>query len=103
MSEQNRFEKREYFVIGYSDFEDLVNRVYGGSDYDFVANEKIVDGIIITYCGIGQAELSVYEIGLMDVYRARPFGKAPIARLLLRDMCNLGIIESGNYLIEVNW
>lgn len=94
--------KKTTLEIKYSDFTRLVEKVYG-QEYDFVEDMGCSNNSFKIFNGVGKDGILANE-RRRELDRFIKIGKYDyIARILLNDMCDKKIIESGNYLINVSW
>lgn len=84
------------FTVESSVFEDLVQQNYG-REYVFSADEKLTAGETRMYEGITGIVGWAEKMALMEFNRIGRYSH--LARILLEDLCNRGIIEPGDYLI----
>ena len=89
----DRFEKKEYYTIDYSDLEKLIEDVYR-KPFDFVEDSEASNGSAKAFF-IKKRELNTWD--LVDI------ADASNTRVLLIDMCNKGLLPEGNYLVSVSW
>lgn len=93
------FNKKEYICCDYSDLEDLINKTYGGNceipdmeeAHNYSSKEIKVDGLI-----------SVYQTKNEAIIREGKYPSYSLS-LIMNMLCKDGLIESGNYLINISW
>src|SRR5688572_27802165 len=92
--------KKEYFEVDSYDFEELIRNVYKQEDYSFVAD--IECGNDSQHSFVVEKNIDEYHEGKLWEFKVG--GKQGyIAGTLLNDLARKGIIEEGNYLINVCW
>lgn len=98
------FKKSEYFEIEYYELDDLVNTHYGLEGdfrYMFCCDQEAGNDTQHSF-NIKKEKLSEWEQEQLDHFiHANP--TSFVTRVVLTDLCNKGIIEPGNYLINVCW
>lgn len=94
-------EKLKVNLVNYSDFEELVKKVYG-QDYSYVADEEIGNDSYKFYQDIGSNNHFGYDENDLQDFKETGQG-IYLARSLLEDLCHLEEIGPGNYLISVCW
>jgi hypothetical protein len=97
-----KFERLEVIEVDYSDLNDLVHRVYGNKDYEFVADEEMNNDSTKLYRDVGREGVDSYEEEKLEKFKKGGI-ETYITRTLLEDMCRSGHLEPGNYLISVCW
>lgn len=95
----NRFKKVEYFEIEYHELDDIINSIYPDIDFECALDKMndscvsySIDGILNEY---DEQELLKLLEGEPQEYNSE--------QILLNDMCRKGLIEKGNYLINISW
>ena len=95
--------KKVVFATDYSDVENLIKKVYG-HDYEIMPMEEVGSSqYAATYTqNVSKMQLSDHEVEEVNGLRN---GKPHMFSLnaILSDMCNMGYIEPGEYIIDVNW
>ena len=90
-----------YIEIAYSDFDRFVSEVYGQA-FEIIAVEEAHNYCMLRFARIKKEELHEYDAKKLAEFAETGQGLF-LARIILTDMCNRGIIEPGDYLIEVFW
>jgi hypothetical protein len=92
-------QRLEFLVVDYSDFEELVQEVYG-QEYSFIEDVESGDDSSHSFREITG---EVKEYAEKSLAKFKEFGQyCFLARTLLQDLCRQGHIEAGNYLIDVS-
>lgn len=97
------FTKREYYEIEYGAFENLVNEVYGVEGFNFVETRECSNDSEYTFLA-EKKELDDYEKKELQKFinNSTHCGFCTVDSIF-DDLCNKGIIESGNYMVNVCW
>lgn len=92
-----------HFEMEFFEFEELVKRVYGHNDYEYVADIECGNDCCQSYDNVQSiGEFDEYDKRHMDEFIKTGKGSY-MAWKLLTDMCRKKIIKPGNYLISVCW
>ncbi len=95
--------KIEFLVMGYNEWDKLVQKTYGKNDYEVVVEEEANNYSCLKLMDVKRETISEYYMrGIADWISGKR-SQAPGKYQLATDMCNNGIIEPGNYLIEISW
>jgi len=91
--------KKTIIEMGYEEFEDLVDKhiIKDGTHYEYVASEELSNDSTQSYNDIN---------GTLDNFERQSLDKDDHgwkARTYLKRLCELGIIEAGDYVITVCW
>lgn len=95
--------KVEFFVMSYGEWDKLVNQTYGKWDYEVVAEEEANNYSCLKMEGVKREELADFYLRDIKDWISGENHQAPGKWQLATDMCNNGILEPGNYLIEISW
>lgn len=95
-----KHEKKTVFIVDYYDLDTFVSKVYN-QDFEFVADHE-ADNYSSYEFKIKPESIDEYHQKKIDAFVATGKG-ARLARWLMTDMCNAGLIEAGSYLIKVSW
>lgn len=92
-----------YYEVDYGVFENLVMKTYGISDYSFVADIECGNDSSHDY-SISEGEtLDDWGRNKLKEFIDTDGKKIYMARTLMIDMYNKGLIGYGDYLIQVSW
>jgi hypothetical protein len=97
---QLKVEKKTVFKVDYGDLDDFISEVYG-HEYEIVADEELSNYSSKEY-HVEQEELDDYDMNSLRKFTEEGKGQFN-ARLILTDLCNKGLIETGDYIIDVFW
>jgi len=95
-----KVEKKTVFKVDYNDLDDFISEVYGHR-YEIVADEELSNYSSKEY-HVEQEELSDYNMKSLREFTEEGRGMYN-ARLILVDLCNKGLIETGDYVIDIFW
>lgn len=95
-----KYKKETFFTVNYSDFEELVKKLYG-IEYRFAAFEECSNDTVHAFYRVN-GNLSYYELEDLEDFKSGE-KQSFMASILLADLCKQGYIEPGNYLIDVCW
>ena len=95
-----KVEKKTVFKVDYGDLDDFISEVYG-HEYEIVADEELSNYSSKEY-HVEQEELSDYNMKSLREFTEEGRGMYN-ARLILVDLCNKGLIETGDYVIDIFW
>lgn len=92
-----------YKKVTYGKLEDFVtNALCLMFDWSFVADQES-NNMTYELFHIDPEEFDQYDKAKVDAFLADPKQTTGMARRLLVHLCNIGRIEPGVYLVEVNW
>jgi hypothetical protein len=100
--------KETVITIEYGELEDIVNKAYSITDYEFVAVEECGNDSSHRF-DVGEIKpfdpenvLDKYDLEKLEKVKA---GKVPTYsnHIIFRDLVNRGILEPGTYIVEVSW
>jgi len=93
--------KKEFIVVDYADLNLFIQHVYG-HEWDFVSDHGAHNFSTYEFSGINGEQLGKYDQGKLDDFLQSGHFSC-IARILLGDLAYHGVIEVGDYLIDVFW
>lgn len=102
-TEQASMAQTSYFVMGYNDWDKLVNKTYGKNDYEVVAEEEASNYTCLKMNNVKREPLSEWDMRNLADWIAGKRAQAPGKYQLCTDMVNNGVLAAGNYLIEIFW
>jgi hypothetical protein len=93
--------KEVKIIVDYYDLEVLIDETYG-SNFELVAQEEANNDSSVTFTV--EAKEPEYDWNKKELadFKANKTNDCS-TRLILNDMCLRGIIEPGNYLINISW
>lgn len=102
--------KTEYVCVDSNDFDAFVKEVYG-HEFEVIADVEAYNGFRKEFRGIGEYGDKLDMNDVLSEHREKDLAnfklvgmKQPsMTRILLMDLCRNGLIEAGNYLIDVSW
>jgi len=96
--------KKEYFVLDYNEMDKLVNTNISAANgkYEFCAEQESPNDVCYSY-SVSKSDIdrSYNQKSFKEIEDGNLKYKGPFYLLLY--MVKLGVIEQGNYLIEVSW
>lgn len=92
--------KESVFRVAYHEFEALVNKEYNKTDYSIVADEELSNDSSKSY-SVEKMELSKYD--KLDLEKFKKGHQPYMSNILFQDLCNKGIIDEGEYIIDICW
>ena len=96
----NRITKETVFQVDDNVFDQMINKVYGKTDFSFVASEKMSNDTAKTF-DVSKEPLDECDQDILDEFIK---GNCQwVAAILFNDLCNKGIIEEGEYIVNVSW
>lgn len=95
---------KTYRIFEYHEFDALVKRVYGDHvQYEFVAAEEGHNYTSVTYNNLKREDvISEYDYAKLRRLASGQW-ESFMAQTLILDMIHRGVLEPGNYMIEVFW
>lgn len=93
--------KVSYIELDYGELEDLIKKTYGHS-YEFVAQEELMNDMSKTY-SVKKEVLEQWDQEDLDGFITSGRIKNWRTHTILTDLANKGIIEEGDYLINISW
>jgi len=89
--------------MDYNDLDKLITSVYG-QEFEFVCDQEMCNDTSKTFNIDGQEYPALLQYREENVKKFRETGKGSfLASALMQDMCSVGIIPPGDYLIKVSW
>jgi hypothetical protein len=88
--------------MDYSEFEEIVKRVYGVKDYSFVATEECGNDSSHTFEVTEKEELDEWETADIAEFTEKGH-KSYVNYTLFKDLIRRGELEPGQYLVNVCW
>lgn len=88
--------------VDYVDLEGFIEAHYGVDDYSVIADLECKNDSSHTV-SVSGGKLDKYDTKTLNEFKS---GKAEYGcslHILMQDMCNEGVIEAGDYLINVSW
>ena len=94
--------QKTYIEVDYDDLNREVTAAFG-QPYEFVADQEVGNDSTHTFAGIDGAPIdNDYDRRKFEEFRITGRGTY-LARILLNELCRLGRIGPGDYLIKVSW
>lgn len=92
-----------YIEVDYYEFEKFVSEQYGfeSRDWSFVADQECENDCNISFTVDGK--LDEYDEEELERFKTNPDTTGNIANALLNDFARKGLIDKGQYLINVCW
>jgi len=91
-----KYEKKVIFEVDYSDMEEFINDHYG-HDFELTCDQESCNDTSVSVT-IKSGDLSEYAQKRVDAYKET--GRwGFILKELMRDLCNKGLLEEGDYVI----
>ena len=92
--------KRSVITVEHNDMDKFISEVYDRT-FEFVADEEANNYSSYEFT-VERKTLDDYDTKKLDGFKATGKGQF-LSLLLLTDLCNKGLIESGDYIIQVSW
>lgn len=93
-------EKREFIVMDYSEFNNLIKKHYG-KNYEFLPDQESNNDCLHKFI-VEKRKLDDYDLEVLNKFK-KTGAFYNLACTLFQDLCNKGILKEGDYLIEVCW
>lgn len=93
--------KKEVNSIYYRTLNKFINEFYDKEDYSLVEDIEATNDTVVCY-KVSKRELDMFEQTTLHKFVNKSIIGYTLPTLLL-DLCNKGVIEEGNYLIEIYW
>jgi len=93
-------EKKVLIVVDCSDLEAFINKHYDHK-IEIVADQETGNDVSITI-KLSKVEMREFEQKQLDEYKKSGKGMYML-NTLMRDLCNQGILDAGEYLINMSW
>jgi hypothetical protein len=90
-----------YIEVDWYDLGEFIRKVYGIDHYDPASLEEWNNDSSYTF-RVEKSELSRYETSKLQDFKSNRETSHSL-RILLKDLCNQGLIEPGHYIIHVCW
>ena len=97
----NRITKETVFQIDDNVFDQIVNEVYGKTDFSFVASEEMSNDTAKSF-DVEKEPLDKWDQEILDEF-IKGNRHQWVAAIIFNDLCNKGIIEEGEYIVYVSW
>lgn len=89
------------YKIDYHEFEDLVIKEYGVNDFSFVADQEMANDTCKSFL-VSKDTLDTWDINDLNKFKNNEFVPY-ISNMLFTDLCNRGVIDEGEYIVDVCW
>jgi hypothetical protein len=93
--------KTVFIEMDYYEFEELVEKHFGRNDYEFVADVECGNDSSHTF-NIKKEPLDTWGRKEFDEWKLTGKGRY-LASHILTELVNMGILDEGEYLINVSW
>ena len=95
--------KKQVIEMEYGELEKLIEKTYGFEEYCFPAEQEIDNDSSWTTKLVANEELDEWDKKDLEEMKATKKPKQRRTHLLMQDMCNNGILEPGDYVIQICW
>lgn len=96
-----KYKEQKFRIIGYHDWEKFVTKAYKlKREYNVVTDEEWSNDSTHTITAEVE-ELDEFEQADIDEFLSK--GKQYAIHTIAKDLCNKGLLEPGEYMIEVCW
>lgn len=93
--------KEVKIIVDYYDVEVLIHKIYG-SHFEIVAQEEASNDSNLTFTVEAKEPEYDWDRDELEKFTSNRTSDCSTS-LILNDMCRKGIIEPGNYLINISW
>jgi len=95
--------KKQVIEMMYVELEELIQKTYGWGKYSLCAAEELdsAPSWTTTVVKNGLNEFDRLDLAVMKV--KGPYARQYRTRMLMNDMCDQGILEPGDYVVEICW
>lgn len=100
MNYKDKFEFRSYYLIDYSDFDEIVRFEYDWDDFESCLDQS--NGSYIKISGVSGGFTLNDQERLEELLNSKNQSSDSIL-LLLNDLCRNHKVEPGDYLIKIFW
>lgn len=97
---KDKFKKVEYFEIEYYELDNIINQEYPDIKYESALEQPNDSYFTVFVDGLINWKDEFLLTNLLVNGHAQDYRTTTI---LMNDMCRKGLIEKGNYLINVSW